>query len=159
MNKLLQAPWGCPTYGKEHPEPPALRQEPGQSGSGEEAALQDGQHTSLHPAEPSHLAPPPHPAVGITRSLGLNNEGPDSLGICLGMSQEQFLGSWGETGNSMTPLILCKAPMPGPVPVQPIQPIGHPGVSLLPQSRCSQNSQVTERTSLSRGICCQAQGL
>lgn len=72
------------------------------------AALQGGQHTSLHPEEPSHLAPPAHPAVGITRSLGLSNEGPDSLGICLGMSREQCLDSWRKTGNNMTPLILCK---------------------------------------------------
>lgn len=50
------------------------------------------------------------------------------------MSQEQFLGSWGETGNNTTPLILCKAPMPGPGPVQPIQPIWHWG---CPCCHCS----------------------
>lgn len=42
--------------------------------------------------------------------------------------------------------------MPGPVPVQPIQPIWHLGMSLLPQSRCCQDSQVTERTSRSCGM-------
>lgn len=61
MNKLLQAPRGCPTYGKEH-------------WSHQAGAIWDlgkRQHcrmgsTSLHLAEPSHLAPPPHSAAGIT---------------------------------------------------------------------------------------------
>lgn len=94
---MAKSPWSHQLSGRSQ----------GDLGAGEQAALQDGQHTFLLPAELSHFAPPAHP-VGITRSLGLSNEGPNSLGICLGMSQEQFLGSWGKTGNNMTPFILCK---------------------------------------------------
>lgn len=46
---------------------------------------------------------------------------------------------WGQHGPAHP---CAKAPMPAPVPVQLIQPIRHPGMSLLPRSRCGQDSRV-----------------